>query len=305
MTISDPISNNYNVITVQNGENVMALFTVKKSLNNNVLIAEDREGKEVVLIGKGIGFNRKKGEQLDEQSIEKIFTLKDREKQEQYKSLLHQMDEEISEAIIDALEYIKEHTDASLDEHIHVALTDHLMFSIYRTLKGISIHNPFLVETKTLYPEEFNTASHVVKIVNDAVNTDLPEDEIGFIALHIHSAIKNKNIKEINKDSKLIKQLIDVIEHAFGFSIDKQSIDYVRLLRHLRFAIERTHEGDELGESSKINLILQNEYPFCYNLSWKLIKIMQNTLKKPVGNAEAVYLTMHLQRIYSKIGIHH
>ena len=215
------------------------------------------------------------------------------------------MDEEISEAIIDALEYIKEHTDASLDEHIHVALTDHLMFSIYRTLKGISIHNPFLVETKTLYPEEFNTASHVVKIVNDAVNTDLPEDEIGFIALHIHSAIKNKNIKEINKDSKLIKQLIDVIEHAFGFSIDKQSIDYVRLLRHLRFAIERTHEGDELGESSKINLILQNEYPFCYNLSWKLIKIMQNTLKKPVGNAEAVYLTMHLQRIYSKIGIHH
>ncbi|MCU9593580.1 transcription antiterminator [Caldibacillus thermolactis] len=280
----------------------MDLFTVKKSLNNNVIIAEDHDHKEVVLIGKGIGFNRKKGEQLDERFVEKIFILKDKDKQEQYKSLLLQMDNEIFDAIIDAMEYIKKHTTARLNEHIHVALTDHLMFSIYRTMKGVSIHNPFLVETKNLYPQEFNIASKVVKIVNEAVNIHLPEDEIGFIALHIHSAIKNKKIGEVNKHSNLIKQLVDVIEDAFNAKIDKKSIDYIRLIRHLRFAIERTHEGDELGESTNINLTLQNEYPFCYNLSWKLIKIMQNTLKKPVGNAEAVYLTMHLQRIYSKLG---
>lgn len=279
----------------------MEFFTVKKSLNNNVLIAEDVEGNEVVLVGKGIGFNRKKGETLEEKLVEKIFILKDKEKQEQYKKLLLQMDHEILDAIIDAMEFIKEHTDATISEDIHVALTDHLMFSIYRTMKGVSIHNPFLVETKNLYPHEFESASKVVKIVNEAVNIHLPEDEIGFIALHIHSAIKNKNIREINQHSKLIKQLIDVIEKEFHAKIDKQSIDYIRLLRHLRFAIERTHEGDELGESSKINSILQNEYPFCYNLSWKLTKIMQNSLKKPVGNAEVVYLTMHLQRIYSKL----
>lgn len=33
----------------------------------------------------------------------------------------------------------------------------------------------------------------------------------------------------------------------------------------------------------------------CYNLAWKLIKMMQQTLKKPVYDAEAVYLTMHLR----------
>lgn len=279
----------------------MALFTVKKALNNNVIIAEDKENKEVVLIGKGIGFNRKKGDQLDDRLVEKIFVLKDKDKQEQYKTLLLQMDNEIFDAIIDAMEYIKEHTNATLNEYIHVALTDHLMFSIYRIMKGVTIRNPFLVETKNLYPQEFKTASKVVKIVNEALNIHLPEDEIGFITLHIHSAIKNKKIGEVNKHSQLIKQMIDVIEDAFNAKIDKKSIGYIRLIRHLRFAIERTHEGDELEESTKINLILQNEYPFCYNLSWKLIKIMQNALKKPVGSAEAVYLTMHLQRIYSKL----
>ncbi|MEK6453039.1 glucose PTS transporter transcription antiterminator GlcT [Caldifermentibacillus hisashii] len=279
----------------------MALFIVKKILNNNVLIAENEEFKEVVLIGKGIGFNKKRGDQLSEEIAEKIFVLKDKEKQEQYKSLLPQMDAKTFDAIIDALNYIKNQTHTSLDEHTQVALTDHLMFSIYRTMKGISIKNPFLYETKSIYPKEFKIASEVVKIVNEAVKIQLPVDEIGFIALHIHSAIMHKNVLEINKDSQLISQLVNVIEEAFQAKIDKHSIDYIRLIRHLRFAIDRVHEGDELGEILKLTYTLQHEYPFCYNLSWKLIKIMQNSLKKPVGNAEAVYLTMHLQRIYSKI----
>lgn len=281
----------------------MATFNVKKVLNNNVLIAENDDYKEVVLIGKGIGFNRKKDDKLSEQFVEKIFTLKDRVKQEQYKSLLPQMDDETLDAIIDALEYIKNQTHTGLDEHIHVGLTDHLIFSIYRTLKGVAIKNPFLYETKTIYPKEYEIASEVVNIVNKAINIQLPDDEVGFITLHIHSAISHKDISKVNQDNQLISKLIHIIEGAFQTNIDKQSIDYIRLVRHLRFTIERANDGEELEESSKIIFTLQNEYPFCYNLSWKLIKIMQNSLKKPIGNVEAVYLTMHLQRMYAKIKI--
>lgn len=64
----------------------MALFIVKKILNNNVLIAENEEFKEVVLIGKGIGFNKKRGDQLSEEFAEKIFVLKDKEKQDSIKA---------------------------------------------------------------------------------------------------------------------------------------------------------------------------------------------------------------------------
>gem|GEM_PF-6122402 len=37
----------------------MGYFVVKKVLNNNVLIAEHSSFSEVVLIGNGIGFNKK------------------------------------------------------------------------------------------------------------------------------------------------------------------------------------------------------------------------------------------------------
>ena len=59
--------------------------------------------------------------------------------------------------------------------------------------------------------------------------------------------------------------------------------------------------GEIVEEPVKIASLLKEEYPLCYNLSWKLVKMMQQTLKRPVYNAEAVYLTMHLQRIQKKV----
>lgn len=40
------------------------MFRVIKPLNNNGLLALTEEGKEVILLGKGIGFGKKSGERL-------------------------------------------------------------------------------------------------------------------------------------------------------------------------------------------------------------------------------------------------
>jgi transcriptional antiterminator len=65
--------------------------------------------------------------------------------------------------------------------------------------------------------------------------------------------------------------------------------------------IDRVMAGEAVDEPEKIALLLKEEYPLCYNISWKLIKIMQQKLGKPVFDAEAVYLTMHIQRLQKKI----
>src|SRR5699024_2642328 len=83
-------------------------------------------------------------------------------------------------------------------------------------------------------------------------------------------------------------------------NIDRDSIHYIRLIRHIRYTIERVLRDEKVEEPAKIASLLKSEYPVCYNLSWKVIKIMQQTLKKPVYDAEAVYLTMHLQRLTNK-----
>jgi transcriptional antiterminator len=279
----------------------MALLEVKKVLNNNVIIARHENYDEVVLIGKGIGFSRKSGETLQKDLAEKMFVLKGEKEQEQYKKLLPHINDEMLGVVISAIELIRERTNSFLNEHIHVALTDHILFAVNRLVRGMAIRNPFLLETKALYPFEYEIAREVVQMINDETNVSLPEGEIGFIALHIHSAMVNKDLSEVNRHSQLIGGLTQTIERVLDVTINKDSIDYMRLVRHLRYTIERVLREERVEEPEKIAKLLKEEYPLCYNLSWKLIKMMQQTLRKPVYDAEAVYLTMHLQRIQNKV----
>jgi transcriptional antiterminator len=278
----------------------MANLVISKILNNNVLIADHPSFEEVVLIGKGIGFNRKQGDSIDTDSVDKLFVLKNEKEQENYIKLLPFIDNETQEVIILAIDLIKQRMHVPLNEHIHVALTDHLMFAISRTTKGLEITNPFLVETKTLYRHEYEVAADVVRLINEKAGVLLPQGEVGFIALHIHSAMTNKNLSDINQYSQLVGRLVGMVEEQFQIEIDKESVDYMRLVRHLRFTIERVIKGERVEEPEKIATLLKQEYPLCYNLSWKLIKVMQQTLKLKVFDAEAVYLTLHLQRIQTK-----
>ncbi|MCM3571292.1 glucose PTS transporter transcription antiterminator GlcT [Neobacillus mesonae] len=279
----------------------MAVLQIEKVLNNNVLIAEHPSYQEVVIIGKGIGFNRKRGDTIDTNGIEKLFVLKDEQEQENYIKLLPYIDRDIHEVFISAIELIKQKTHTELNEHIHVALTDHLMMALTRAAQRIKVTNPFLVETKALYRREYEIALEVVNLIKEQTGIELPQGEVGFITLHVHSAITNKNLSEVNKDSQLVSRLVRMVEEQLEMQIDKDSIDYIRLVRHLRFTIERVKKGERVEEPEKITSLLKKEYPVCYYLAWKLIKVMQQTLKLQVFDAEAVYLTMHLQRLQAKI----
>lgn len=275
-------------------------FRIEKVLNNNVLIASHPTYDEVVLIGKGIGFGKKKGDVIEQKGVEKWFILKNEREQEQYKKLLPHVDEEFIGLMNDIIHHIRTRTNSSLNEHIHVALTDHILFAIKRLEQGMDIKNPFLVETKSLYPLEYDVAAEVVNMLNERLHIELPEGEIGFIALHIHSALTNHQLSEVNQHSQLISRLVSVVEEQLDIRIDRESIHYLRFVRHLRYAIERVKKGEKIEEPKKLSNILKETYPLCYNLSWKLIKIMQQTLQLPVDEAEAVYLTLHLQRLTGK-----
>jgi len=275
-------------------------FKIIKTLNNNVLIASHESYGEVVLIGKGISFGKKHGDIIQEQSYEKMFVLTNRKEQEQYKMLLSDVDEEMLDVVQDAIRYIFERVEKPLNEHIHIALTDHITFALKRLQQGMDLKNPFLLETKSLYPFEYELATEVIQLLNNALSVELPEGEIGFIALHIHSSISNKPLSEVNQYSQLISRLTEVIEDSLKVKVDRDSVNYLRLIRHLRYTIERVNSGESVSEPEKLSFLLKKEYPLCYNTSWKMIKVMQQVLKKPVYEAEAVYLTMHLYRLTNK-----
>jgi transcriptional antiterminator/beta-glucoside operon transcriptional antiterminator len=169
-----------------------------------------------------------------------------------------------------------------------------------RIEQGMEVTNPFLLETESLYPNEFALAERIVDMFHERLNVLLPDAETGFIALHIHSATTFKNVLEVNRHNQIIGQIVQTIESRLNVKLDRTSLDYKRLLRHLRYAVERVATGEMVEAPQKIEKVLRDEYPLCYSTAWELMGIMERELKRPVPRGEATYLTMHLQRLTSR-----
>ncbi len=275
----------------------MNQYTIKKVLNNNVLICQHQQS-EVIIIGKGLGFNKKPGMTIqDQETIEKVFKLESKSEQDHYKMLIANTDERVLRVVIDSVQMIMTHFDLSHEESFVVSLTDHLIFALKRMENGQLITNPFLSETKYSYPEAYQIAKKVVTRINLQLNIDFPEDEVGFIALHIASQINDVEFGEMQTVPKLINNAIRMIEHDMGIEIPEASIPYQRFVRHIHFLLQRLKKGE--GTTIELNFenLLKAQYPLCYNIAVKIVKMIQSQIDVRVYEAEVVYLTMHIHQL--------
>ena len=64
----------------------MGVAIINKVLNNNVVIANHPSYGETVIIGKGIGFNRKKDDEISLVNADKMFVLTGKKEQEDIKN---------------------------------------------------------------------------------------------------------------------------------------------------------------------------------------------------------------------------
>ena len=61
---------------------------VDRVINNNIVSTINDEGAELILMGRGLGFGTKSGNDIDESKVEKIFKLEERNDAEQLKQAI-------------------------------------------------------------------------------------------------------------------------------------------------------------------------------------------------------------------------
>lgn len=90
------------------------------------------------------------------------------------------------------------HVDFSNDKLLVDGLTNHLMYTLTRIKSNLNIRNPMLKEIKEKYNLLFDKTKKIMNIVQNKYNIDIPEDEIGYIAIHLGAAIERfGNYKDI------------------------------------------------------------------------------------------------------------
>lgn len=267
---------------------------VLKSYNNNIVSVNMNE-KERILFGKGIGFGRKPGDKIEKGTeVEKIFVIENEDNLRNFKQVIEIVDEEFLMLCEKMISYVANELKENLDERIHIALVDHLNFAVKRLSKKEEIENPFLMEIKALYSQEYALAEKVAETLQNEKKIYIPEGEIGFIAMHIHAVRNSGKLTNTMKSTQLVNTVVEYIDEKIEIKIDKTSLDYARFLTHLKFAIKRISDNTSI-ENDFIKEI-KSKYKSSYKIAKGVSKILTQQLEKKVAEDEIAYLAMHIER---------
>ena len=135
-------------------------WIIKSAINNNVICARNERNQERILVGKGIGYKTKAGDEVDSSKVEKEYFLKSKNITGKLYALLAQTPEvymEIADAI---MKRAQQALGTELDEAILLHLIDHISFAVSRMKQGLEFKNVLLWEIRNFYSKEFEVAKY-------------------------------------------------------------------------------------------------------------------------------------------------
>lgn len=274
---------------------------VTKVFNNSIVLVK-AEGKEKVLFSKGIGFGKKFGNIISKDTeIDKIFKIENEDNIKNFNRIISNIDDDFFALCEKVIYDISESLGEELSENIHIGLIDHLFFATKRLKNNEEIQNPFIVEIETLYPMEFLLAAKAARRIGKSININIPDGEIGFIALHIHSSRNNGKLSNTIKYSYLSSSIIEYVEETLNININRKSLDYARFLTHIRFAIERIMTKSPI--KNDLISVIKEKYKKSYKIAIGIGKFLEEELDTEIVEDEIAYLAMHIERFRYSIKV--
>ncbi|BDD43248.1 BglG family transcription antiterminator LicT [Streptococcus ruminantium] len=272
---------------------------IDKVYNNNVVQAIDQHGRELIVMGKGLGFQKKTGEDLDTSKIEKTFVLQNDYQQSDLSTLYLQMDNgeiEVVNAIISEAEKVLK---VQFDLSLYLALADHLHFVFQRCREGVTIENPLAWEVRKFYPQEYQIGLTALQLVKESLHLELGKGEASSIALHLINAQKNGTLgKGTQVISKIVTQILDIVRLHFGCVDYEEDTSYHRFVTHVQYFAQRVANGVVEGQNDTfLYEQVKANYPDSFACTTKIRKYIAQIYHFEMSKDEQVYLTIHIQRL--------
>ena len=271
------------------------MFRVKKVLNHNTLIGIGMDdNREYLLIGKGIGFGRKISERIEVPENGTVYSLYEQTQRGVAAELVKGIDPvflEIAEQILKESEKVF----GRIDWAILFPMADHIAFAVKRIQNNEQISNPLTGDIQALFHMEYKVAQSIRPILKERAEVEIDEHEIGYIALHIHSAIEDENVALSMQIARTVRECIQLVENETGMTIDVASLSYNRLMNHVRYMVARAVKGEKL--KLNMNDYMSERFPDAFRMAGFVCGHLEKYFKKPMDEVEIGYLAMHIQRV--------
>ena len=257
------------------------MYRIAKTLNHNSFIGvEEENNREYLVMGKGIAFGKKTGQRVQPGDDARIYSLT--EMTERGNAVLDEAEKEFGK----------------IDRSIVFPMADHLDFAVRRIQNGEQISNPLTDDIRVMFYKEYKVASCIGELLKERLQIEIDEHEIGYLALHVHSAIVEENVSQAMEVARAVRESISLVEHITGHTIDVMSLSYNRMMNHIRYMVARAVSGEKL----KVNMndYMSVKFPEAFRAAKRICEEMEKRLKLPMEEIEIGYLAMHIERIMDR-----
>ena len=219
-------------------------------------------------------------------------------------SLLNMIDVDTISVIENAISDAEKDMGFKLAESSYIALAVHLALALKRIMNDETITiRPEILDDLRL-DDEYIVASKLIQTLRSNIDINIPEDEVGYVTLHLKGARYKNGLfesKMIKFDERVISnyeltsivtKMISKVGDLSGYNLKEVDSLLIGLIDHLRPAISRI----ELNLDIRNPLLkkIKNEYKELFEMSKQGCEILQEELGIILPESEIGYIAMHI-----------
>lgn len=271
------------------------MYRITKVLNHNTVLGVSMEdNREYMLMGKGIGFKKKISERLEVGPEVRIYSLNTASRQGNARQLVRSIAPEFLEIADEILDYAEKSL-GNLDRNVILPMAGHIEYAVKRVRDLEEIRNPLTEDIRALFYSEYKVAGLAKKILMERMGLSISEDEIGYIALHIHSALEEEDVSQSMQMAWAVRECVSFVEEESCHKIDVTSLSYNRLMNHVRYMVARIVRKEHIPVD--MNEYMSEKYPEAFEMACRICRHIASTLKYAIDDVEIGYLAMHIERV--------
>ena len=270
---------------------------ISKVLNNNVAVVIENNEEKIVM-GRGICFKKKTGDTIEPKIIDKVFYLQNQEVLSRFKELVVDIPLEYLEIGEEIMDEARLSLGKALNDNIYISMVDHIYTAVVRAKDNILVKNALLWDIQRFYKEEYQIGKKALEIIEKKTGVLLPNDEAGFIALHIVNGQLDEDVHDMYEITKIMQEIENIVRYHFKIEFNEESAYYYRFITNLKFFAQRLVEHKKQNKQEDDLLeVVQVKYVNAYQCVEKIAMYIKNQYNYELYDEEKLYLTIHIHRV--------
>ena len=278
----------------------VAVYRIVSPINNNIALVKDESQRELILTGKGIVFQKKKGDIIASSLVDKVFRLNTEESKENFLALLKDVPLDFITVTYDVIDTLTLKYNYPVQDYLYVTLTDHI-YCTYQSIQTGNYQSSKLPDVSREYPIEYKIGAEALSIFKSKLLDRFPDEELGRIAIHFINARRDGEVAPSVEISRT-KHILDLVKQELARNhIERTSLNsnfYDRFMVHLSYFLDyidrsRKDNTSLLGMEEHLKI----SYPEAFEIGNRIYDVIARETGVDLFHSERIYIVLHIQRL--------